>query len=128
MMRQVGGDADLLDNANADLHRLTTNVSLDKTVGDDGDATFGDLIAGGEPTPEEANIAAVESELLDQVLSHLDTRARYAVEARFGLIDGERKSFREVGVQLGVTAEAARRLVNRSLEALHDDAVRVLAA
>src|SRR3712207_8630864 len=32
MMRQVGGDADLLDTQNADLHRLTTNVSLDKTV------------------------------------------------------------------------------------------------
>jgi len=127
-LRRVGGDGEALDATNADLHRLTTPVSLDKTVGDDGDATFGDLIAGGDPSPEEALMTAVDSELLDQVLGSLETRARYAVEARFGLIDGERKSFREVGQQLGVTAEAARRLVNRSLEALHDDAVRLLAA
>ena len=56
-------------------------------------------------------MAMVDSELLDELLGTLDTRARYAVEARFGLIDGERKSFREVGEELGVTAEAARRLV-----------------
>ena len=62
------------------------------------------------------------------VLGTLDKRARYAVEARFGLIDGERKSFREVGENLGVTAEAARRLVSRAVAGLREDAVRILAA
>ncbi len=41
----------------------------------------------------------VDSELLDELLGTLDTRARFAVESRFGLVDGERKSFREVGEQ-----------------------------
>jgi len=50
------------------------------------------------------------------------------VEARFGLADGEKKSFREIGLQLGVTAEAARRLVNRSLESLRGGAALILAA
>jgi RNA polymerase primary sigma factor len=49
------------------------------------------------------------------------------VEARFGLLDGERKSFREVGHELSITAEAARRLVNRALANLRGDA-DVLAA
>jgi hypothetical protein len=64
----------------------------------------------------------VDSELLDELLGTLDKRARYAVEARFGLLDGERKSFREVGENLGVTAEAARRLVKRAVIGLREDA------
>jgi RNA polymerase primary sigma factor len=72
-------------------------------------------------------MAMVDTELLDELLGTLDDRARYAVEARFGLLDGERKSFREVGEDLGVTAEAARRLVSRAVEGLRDDAERILA-
>jgi RNA polymerase primary sigma factor len=73
-------------------------------------------------------MSQVDDELLDELLGTLDKRARYAVKARFGLIDGERKSFREVGEELGVTAEAARRLVNRAVAGLKDDAVKILAA
>ncbi|MFT4659147.1 MAG: RNA polymerase sigma factor (sigma-70 family), partial [Ilumatobacter sp.] len=94
-LRQASGDGETLDQQNAELHRLTTPVSLDKTVGDDGDATLGDLMANGDTTPEDAVMALVESDLLDELLDTLDARARFAVEARFGLVDGERKSFRE---------------------------------
>ena len=126
-LRQSSGDGETLDAGNAELHRLTTPVSLDKTVGDDGDATLGDLMDNGQGTPEDAVMAMVDTELLDELLGTLDDRARYAVEARFGLLDGERKSFREVGEDLGVTAEAARRLVSRAVEGLRDDAERILA-
>ena len=73
-LRPASGDGETLDQANAELHRLTTPVSLDMTVGHDGDATLGDLMAN-EGTPEDA------------VMS---------------MVDGERKSFREVGESLGV--------------------------
>ena len=126
-LRQASGDGETLDVGNAELHRLTTPVSLDKTIGDDGDATLGDLMANGDGTPEDAVMALVDNELLDELLGTLDKRARYAVEARFGLLDGERKSFREVGENLGVTAEAARRLVSRAVAGLREDAVRILA-
>jgi RNA polymerase primary sigma factor len=82
----------------------------------------------GEGTPEDAVMALVDGELLDELLGTLDKRARFAVEARFGLLDGERKSFREVGEKLGVTAEAARRLVSRAVAGLREDAERILAA
>ena len=98
-----------------------------ETVGDDGDATLGDLMANGDATPEDHVMTLVDSDLLDELLDTLDARARFAVEARFGLVDGERKSFREVGEQLGVTAEAARRLVSRAVAGLRDDAERILA-
>jgi RNA polymerase primary sigma factor len=126
-LRQASGDGETLDQQNAELHRLTTPVSLDKTVGDDGDATLGDLMANGDGTPEDHVMTLVESDLLDELLDTLEPRARFAVEARFGLADGERKSFREVGEQLGVTAEAARRLVSRAVAGLRDDAERILA-
>jgi len=127
-LRQTSGDGETLDPLSAELHRLTTPVSLDKTIGDDGDATLGDLMDNGQGTPEDAVMAMVDTELLDELLGTLDSRARYAVEARFGLLDGERKSFREVGEHLGVTAEAARRLVSRAVSSLKDDAARVLVA
>jgi RNA polymerase primary sigma factor len=73
-------------------------------------------------------MAGVQLELIDELLGTLDDRARYAVEARFGLLDGERRSFREVGADLGITAEAARRLVNRALATLRHGADPVLAA
>ncbi|MBU6317052.1 MAG: sigma-70 family RNA polymerase sigma factor [Acidobacteria bacterium] len=121
-LRQASGDGETLDVGNAELHRLTTPVSLDKTIGDDGDATLGDLMANGDGTPEDAVMAREDTLQLDKLLDKLDKRARYAVEARFGLLDGERKSFREVGETLGVTAEAARRLVSRAVASLKDDA------
>ena len=73
-------------------------------------------------------MAGVETAMIDELLGSLDDRARYAVEARFGLIDGERHSFREVGASLNITAEAARRLVNRALSTLRNGADPVLAA
>ena len=127
-LRQASGDGETLDLNNAELHRLTTPVSLDKTIGDDGDATLGDLMANGDPTPEDHIIAQGETEQLNQLLDTLDARARYAVEARFGLIDGERKSFREVGEKLGVTAEAARRLVSRAVAGLKEEAEDIFVA
>ena len=126
-LRQASGDGETLDQANAELHRLTTTVSLDKGVGHDGDTTLGDLIANGDGTPEDAVMSMVDGDLLDELLGTLDGRARYAVEARFGLLDGERKSFREVGESLGVTAEAARRLVHRAVASLRYPAEQILA-
>ena len=61
-------------------------------------------------------VAGAGVERAEQLVEEIvvDDRARYAVEARFGLLDGERRSFREVGASLNITAEAAGRLVNRA--------------
>jgi RNA polymerase primary sigma factor len=127
-LRAASGDGDELDVENNRLHRLSTPVSLDRQVGDDGDTTLVDLLPADQTSPEDMVLARVDSQLLDDLLGSLDERARFAVEARFGLIDGQKHSFREVGEGLGVTAEAARRLVKRAVESLRDDAAKVLAA
>ncbi len=121
-LRQVSGDADELDEENAHLHRLSTPTSLDRTVGDDDSNELVDLIADDRPGPEDAVLLAEQESTVTHLLDVLDDRARYAVEQRFGITDGRRRSYREVGEDLGVTAEAARRLVKRAVAAVRAEA------
>jgi RNA polymerase primary sigma factor len=128
-LRAVSGDGDELDDEHARLHRLTTPTSLDRTVGDDDSNELIDLLADDNPTPEAAVMDQLEQEMITDLLAVLDPRARYAVEQRFGLHDGLKRSYREVGEELGVTAEAARRLVKRAVNTVREEAAdRVTAA
>ncbi|MCY3562261.1 MAG: sigma-70 family RNA polymerase sigma factor [bacterium] len=122
-LRQVSGNGDELDEEHARLHRLTTPTSLDRTIGDDDSNELIDLIADGNPGPEQMVMAFADNEMVTDLLSVLDERARYAVEQRFGLQDGRKRSYREVGEELGVTAEAARRLVKRAVNVVRERAV-----
>ena len=121
-LRQVSGNGDELDEEHARLHRLTTPTSLDRTIGDDDSNELIDLIADANPGPEQMVMAFADSEMVTDLLSVLDERARYAVEQRFGLQDGRKRSYREVGEELGVTAEAARRLVKRAVNVVRERA------
>ncbi len=121
-LRQVSGDGDELDPEHARLHRLTTPTSLDRTIGDDDSNELIDLLPDSLPGPEQIVMDQVDEQLVTDLLSVLDARARYAVEQRFGLHDGRKRSYREVGEELGVTAEAARRLVKRAVTAVRDQA------
>ncbi|MCB1026570.1 MAG: sigma-70 family RNA polymerase sigma factor, partial [Microthrixaceae bacterium] len=114
-LRQVSGDGDELDDEHARLHRLATPTSLDRVVGDDDGSELVDLLADDAPGPEDLALANEQDRMVTDLLDVLDTRARFAVEQRFGLHDGRKRSYREVGEELGVTAEAARRLVKRAL-------------
>ncbi len=125
-LRLASGDADRLDSENSELFRLTSPVSLNKAVQEDTGTTLGDLMANNDPSPEETVMDRTENEILAKLLDQLDSRARFAVENRFGLVDGERKSFREIGENLGVTAEATRRLISRAVASLREDAEQKL--
>ena len=118
-LRESSGDSSDLDVENAMLHRLTTPAALDRTVGDDGTTELLDLLADAAVGPEERVVEYDHSEQLFSIVrDELDERSCEAIELRLGLFDGKKRSYREVGDDLGVTAEAARRLVKRSLAAL----------
>ena len=121
-LRQVAGDGDELDDEHARLHRLTTPTSLDRTIGDDDSNELVDLLPDSMPGPEQEVIERAEQQMVTDLLSVLDQRARYAVEQRFGLHDGRKRSYREVGEELGVTAEAARRMVKRAVNTVRTEA------
>lgn len=127
-LRQVSGDGDELDEEHARLHRLTTPTSLDRTIGDDDSNELMDLLPDAMPGPEQEVLARSEEQLITHLLDVLDPRARHAVEQRFGLQDGRKRSYREVGEELGVTAEAARRLVKRAVGAVREEATSAISA
>ena len=121
-LRQVAGDGDALDDEQARLHRLTTPTSLDRTIGHDDSNELVDLLPDDNPGPELEAMSSAEQKMLTGLLDILEPRAKYAVEQRFGLSDGIDRSYREVGEGLGVTAEATRRLVKRSIDAVRKHA------
>ncbi|HUF31621.1 MAG TPA: sigma-70 family RNA polymerase sigma factor [Acidimicrobiales bacterium] len=127
-LRAVSGEGDDLDAELANLHRLATPTSLDRTVGEDGEQELVDLLPHQVPGPEAIVVAQMYEDLVVGLLDRLDPRARTAVELRFGLTDGQKRSFREVGEVLGVTAEAARRIVKRAVDELKEDAAAIAAA
>jgi RNA polymerase primary sigma factor len=127
-LRHASGDNDELDDDNSRLHRLITPTSLDRPVGDEDGNQLVDMLAADEPTPEQVLVDREDEKTLHDLLGLLPTRARFAVEQRFGLTDGRKRSYREVGELLGVTAEAARRQVTRAVDTLRDAAVSRLSA
>ncbi len=115
-LREAAASGSELDAEHARLHRLTSPASLDRPVGHDDESELGDLVPSQQITPEQSVVDAEDSGSVVGLLDVLEPRARYAVEQRFGFNDGRKRPFREVGEELGITAEAARRLVKRSLE------------
>ncbi|MBA3302851.1 MAG: RNA polymerase subunit sigma, partial [Acidimicrobiia bacterium] len=87
-----------------------------------------DLLPDAVPGPEQVVVESMETQQITGLLDNLEPRSRLAVEQRFGLVDGQKRSFREVGEVLGVTAEAARRIVKRAVDELKIDAESIAAA
>jgi RNA polymerase primary sigma factor len=79
-------------------------------------------LATDAATPEQSLIERDEAATLKDLLGVLETRARYAVEQRFRLTHGRRRSYRQIAQELGGTAEAARRVVERALAAVRAEA------
>ena len=117
-VRQATGGGEELDSEHAMLHRLTSTTSLNTTVGDDNNSELMDLQADTGPGPEDLALVTDQMETLAELLDVLDDRSRLAVEMRYGLIDGEKHSYREIGEVLSLTPEAIRRLIGRSLDSV----------
>src|SRR2546426_5839788 len=107
-------------------------TSLDKTLGDEGDSSFGDIVATSEDNVEEEIHVGLTEETLKRAVSALPEREQDVVKLRYGMNgDQEPKSLDEIGRRLGITrervrqieAQALRRLaVNREIEALRSAA------
>lgn len=91
--------------------------SLDEPVVDGAETgTLGELLV--DPLAEEAYgeiLASIQADELRALLTHLSSREREVLEARYGLDGREMETLREVGDRLGVSAERVRQLENRAL-------------
>jgi RNA polymerase primary sigma factor len=94
-------------------------ASLDKPVGEDDSASFGDLFASGEATPEEQVEVQLTEDALHEAISNLSDREQQILTLRYGLAGTEEpKSLEEIGRILGVTRERVRQIEQEALRRL----------
>ena len=86
-------------------------VSLDLTVGEDGDSRFGDFIEDTDaPVAAEAVSFGFLQDELSKVLHTLEERERRVVEMRYGLTDGKPRTLDEIGREFGLSRERIRQI------------------
>ncbi|MGH3304348.1 MAG: RNA polymerase sigma factor [Streptosporangiaceae bacterium] len=94
-------------------------ISLDSTIGEDGETSIGDLIEDVD-APEAAEL--VDRQLMAEQLRHaldgLTPREATIMSMRFGLYDGNPHTLDEIGKALGLTRERIRQLEKQSLSKL----------
>src|SRR6266568_4532313 len=94
-------------------------TSLDKPVGAEGDASFGDLIAGEAVEPSEEVQVSLAENAVRSAVETLPEREREVVKLRYGMDgDPDPKSLEEIGRQLGLTRERVRQIEARALSRL----------
>jgi len=100
-------------------------TSLDRPVGEDGEASLGDLLPSDQVEPGEEIVEVERMQELRGALGELSPRERKVIELRFGLVDGQEKTVAAIARELGVTKEQAHRLEDEALNRLsHTQALR----
>jgi RNA polymerase primary sigma factor len=103
----------------AEIHALRDAAravtSLDRPLGEEEDAAFGDLLPSDQPAPEDEVHISLRTEALRSALDELPDRERRVVELRYGIAGSEPTPLREIGRQLGITPERVRQIESRAL-------------
>jgi RNA polymerase primary sigma factor len=94
-------------------------ISLDSTIGEDGETSIGDLIEDID-APEAGELVdrQLMADQLRHALSALTPREATIMSMRFGLYDGNPHTLDEIGKALGLTRERIRQLEKQSLSKL----------
>ena len=102
------------------LGAVEASVSLNQSVGSDGDGEFGDLFAdpSAEDPVEEAG-EALRRQAVRRALADLPERERRVLELRFGF-EGQAASLDEIGRELGMSRERVRQVERAALFVLED--------
>jgi RNA polymerase primary sigma factor len=94
-------------------------ISLQTRVGEEDESDLGEFIADQTAiAPADAVTHELLKEQIDDVLDELTNRERRALQLRFGLEDGRRRTLEEVGAELGGTRERARQIEAEALRKL----------
>ncbi|MEY8565342.1 RNA polymerase sigma factor [Corynebacterium sp.] len=94
-------------------------ISLDQTIGDEGDSQLGDFIEDSEAViaVDAVSFTLLQDQLQD-VLHTLSEREAGVVKLRFGLTDGMPRTLDEIGQVYGVTRERIRQIESKTMSKL----------
>jgi RNA polymerase primary sigma factor len=94
-------------------------ISLDQTLGDEGDSQLGDFIEDSQALqPVDAVSFTLLQGQLQSVLATLSDREAGIVRLRFGLTDGRQRTLDEIGQVYGVTRERIRQIESKAMSKL----------
>ena len=93
-------------------------TSLDRPVGEEGEAQLGDLLPSEERGPEEEVEIGLREEALRAALERLPDRERDVIRLRYGINGDEPTPLREAGRRLGMSPEGVRRVEQEALRRL----------
>ncbi|GAB2549230.1 hypothetical protein GCM10027167_64500 [Nocardia heshunensis] len=94
-------------------------ISLDQTIGDEGDSQFGDFIEDSEAIiAVEAVAFTLLQEQLRAVLATLTEREAGVMYLRYGLGDGQPRTLDDIGKVYGVTRERIRQIESKTMSKL----------
>jgi RNA polymerase sigma factor (sigma-70 family) len=92
-------------------------VSLDETVGEDGDDERGDFVADSGESPFEVVAKSLLPDEVDKLLAMLDETARSVLRWRFGL-DGPEHTLVQIARRLSLSEERVRQIEKQALARL----------
>ncbi len=94
-------------------------VSLETPVGEDADATLGDMIEDpGATSPAEAAVHANMRAAIDDALNALSPREAKVLRMRFGIDTASDYTLEELGKQFDVTRERIRQIESKAMRKL----------
>ena len=100
-------------------HYAREPISLDQTIGDEGDSQLGDFIEDSEAVVAvDAVSFSLMQDQLQEVLQTLSEREAGVVRLRFGLTDGQPRTLDEIGQVYGVTRERIRQIESKTMSKL----------
>jgi RNA polymerase primary sigma factor len=94
-------------------------TSLDAPIGDDDSNTYAEVVEDERAEdPYEKLEEKTVTDMLGEMITHLDPREQQILRYRFGLEGGNEKTLEEVGIHFGVTRERIRQIQNLALSKL----------
>jgi RNA polymerase primary sigma factor len=117
---EIGADLQLpTDEVDRIRSSAQTPVSLEKPIGEQDEAEFGDLLADeNQELPDEAAHLSLRKETLWKLLAMLSPREQKILELRYGLGGEHPRTLDDVGRVFSLTRERIRQIETRSLKRL----------
>jgi RNA polymerase sigma factor (sigma-70 family) len=98
------------------LNAPSNTVSLDRPVGNDGDAELSDFVEDDDAEDPFSRVAeSARRDELVRALATLDTREQTVLVLRYGLDAEPPRTLSDVGVHLGITRERVRQIETKAL-------------